>query len=650
MSSRDTNSPRSSSNSGANRSCDVIVIGGTPAGIVFALRVAREGARVLLVNHTNHLGGMLANGLGVWDTRYERKRAPIYDEVREAIFRHYRETYGANSQQYADARPGLTGHSNGKFEPLVAENILTSLVQQEAGIEVVLNHYPTNVERTGATITSVTFSNRDGTGGFRATAQVFADCSYEADCLPLAGIAYRVGREARSEFDEPHAGVIFMQSVETAATVDQAQTADAQSTLRLRHFGGFQVRSGESTGESDANVQAINYRVILTNDPVRCRIVARPAHYDSERLRALEFGAEVRGIPNGKLCLNRPQLLGPHNAYVEGNWKVRREIMDAHWEMAMAMLWFRQNDSSVPEQERRRWREYGLAGDEFTDHDHRPHEIYLREGRRLRGRYILTQADTQPAAGLARPPLHADSIAFTEWYVDSHACTPRLVSGSLQEGKIMLHQETFPGQVPFRALMPEGVDNLLVPVNLSTTHVAWNTVRLEPTLMHIAEAAAYAAVQALHQHVAPAAIDVEALRQTLAQRGVMLAFFNDLESAPDDDMTAAAQYFVTRGFFPDYNAQLEIPLDQGTAEIWLRAATGSEEIDPMIVARAVMAASARCRPPLSHADFAKRTSSPASEPARPGVISRGEALLLLWSRVRAGSLTSAAKFPHDKLT
>ena len=422
------------------------MIGGTPAGIAFAVRAAREGARVLLVNHTNHLGGMLANGLGVWDTRYERKRAPIYDEVRQAIFDHYRETYGATSQQCADAQPGATGHSNGKFEPHVAETILTRLVRQEAGIEVVLNHYPAAVERTGATIKSVTFANQEGTGRFRATAQVFADCSYEADSFPLAGIPYRVGREARSEFGETHAGVIFMQSVETAPTLDDARKAEAQSALRLRHFGGFQVRRGESTGESDSNVQAMNYRVMLTKDPIRRRPVARPAHYEPAQLRTLEFGAEVAGIPNGKLCLNRPQLPGPHNAYVEGDWRARRAIMDAHWETALAMLWFRQNDSSVPEEERRRWREYGLAGDEFADHHHRPHEIYVREGRRLCGRYLLTQADTLPAAGLARPPLHADSIAFTEWYVDSHACTPRRVSGSLPEGKVMLHQETFPGQ------------------------------------------------------------------------------------------------------------------------------------------------------------------------------------------------------------
>ena len=596
------------------------MIGGTPAGIAFAVRAAREGARVLLVNHTNHLGGMLANGLGVWDTRYERKRAPIYDEVRQAIFDHYRETYGATSQQCADAQPGATGHSNGKFEPHVAETILTRLVRQEAGIEVVLNHYPAAVERTGATIKSVTFANQEGTGRFRATAQVFADCSYEADSFPLAGIPYRVGREARSEFGETHAGVIFMQSVETAPTLDDARKAEAQSALRLRHFGGFQVRRGESTGESDSNVQAMNYRVMLTKDPIRRRPVARPAHYEPAQLRTLEFGAEVAGIPNGKLCLNRPQLPGPHNAYVEGDWRARRAIMDAHWETALAMLWFRQNDSSVPEEERRRWREYGLAGDEFADHHHRPHEIYVREGRRLCGRYLLTQADTLPAAGLARPPLHADSIAFTEWYVDSHACTPRRVSGSLPEGKVMLHQETFPGQVPLRALLPEGVDNLLVPVNLSATHVAWNTVRLEPTWMHIAEAAAHAAVQALEQRVAPAAIDVDALRQTLAQRGVLLAFFNDLESAPNDEVAAAAQYFATRGFFPDYNARLEMPLDQGTSEIWLRATTGSGELDPMVVARAVMAASTRGGPPLSHAEFAERSSPQASAPARPGAV------------------------------
>lgn len=612
-----------------------MVVGGTPAGITFAVRAAREGARVLLVHHTGHLGGMLANGLGVWDTRYERERAPIYDEVRAALLAHYRDTYGPDSPQFRDARPGPNGHTNGRFEPHVAERILTALVARETRITVVLHHHPVAVERHGPTIASITFASMQGPARFRTTARIFADCSYEADTLPLAGIAYRIGRESRDEFGEPHAGEIFMQPVDAPPDSAAAQHGAALAALRLRPFPGYQVRLPESTGRGDGNVQALNYRVILTCDPTRRHPVPRPAHLDRAFLGTLEFGSEIKGIPNQKLGLNRPQLLGPHLAYVEGDWDVRRRVMDAHWEAALALLWFKQHDPSVSAEERQRWGAYGLAGDEFADHGHRPHEIYLREGRRLRGRAVLTEADTTPAAGIARPPLHADSIAFTEWYIDSHACTRRRVEGSLEEGKVMLHQETFPGQVPWRALLPEGVDNLIVPVCLSATHVAWNTVRLEPTWMHVAEAAAFAAVQAWRAGQPVAALDRGELLQTLAWHGVMLAFFNDLESAPGNEFAAAAQFFSTYGFFPHFDARLEEPLDGGTAREWLRAGLAPHPpVDPLAAARAVATAAARHEPPLPRRDLpgwdAQAGNATPDAPA-----TRGEALRALWRLVRS---------------
>jgi len=618
----------------ADQDHDLVVVGGTPAGIVLAVRAAREGLRVLLVHHTGHLGGMLANGLGVWDTRYERQRAPLYDEVRAAIFAHYRDTYGADSPQYRDALPGASGHSNGKFEPHVAEKILTALVERETRITVVRDHHPVGVERDGALITGVTFARLDGPERFRASARMFADCSYEADLLPLARIPYRIGREARAEFDEPHAGEIFMRPMAEPPDAAAAQLGAAQAALRLRSFPGYQVRLPASTGSADGNVQAMDYRAILTNDPARRVPVPPPPRLDREFLRPLEFRAEIAGIPNHKLGLNRPQLLGPHLAYVEGNWTVRRQVMDAHWQATLALLWFKQHDPSVSEKERRRWSEYGLARDEFADHGHRPYEMYVREGRRLKGRTMLTEADTTPAEGIARPPLHPDSIGFTEWYVDSHACTPRRVDGSLEEGKVMLHQETFPGQVPLRALLPEGVTNLIVPVNLSATHVAWNTVRLEPTWMHLAESAAFAAVQALRTGQPLPAIDRALLRQTLARRGVQLAFFNDLESAPDDDTVAAAQYFSTCGFFPDYDARLAAPLDRGTAHAWIRAAAAAP-VDPLAVARAVAAAATPAEPPVQRDAFLHGEVHPAStstpkSSGREEPITRGEALRTLW--------------------
>ncbi|KAB2909355.1 MAG: FAD-dependent oxidoreductase, partial [Dechloromonas sp.] len=548
-------------------------------------------------------------------------------------------TYGADSAQYRDALPGETGHTNGKFEPAVAEAILTKLVRAEPRITVLLEHYPAAIERDGARIDQITFARMDQTGSFKAAAKVFADCSYEADILPLAGLAYRVGRESREAHGEAHAGVIFMEPSEAPPDAVVAKCAACQSRLKLRQFAGFQRLLPESTGAGDGNVQAMNYRVILSKEPGRSRPITCPEGYDAAALNALEFCAEIEGLPNGKMGLNRPQLVGPHLAYIEGNWTERRRVMDAHWQAAMAILWHRQNDPAVPPEERARWKAYGLASDEFTDNANRPYEIYFREGRRLVGRCLLTQADTMIAPGLLRAPIHPDSIAFTEWYVDSHACTARRLPNSLEEGKVMLYQETFPGQVPLRAIFPRDVDNLLVPVNLSTTHVAWNTVRLEPTWMHIAEAAAWVAVMAVRQGRAPAAVNNDALLRTLALRGVTLAFFNDVESHPGSELAAAVQYFANRGFFPTYDASLYAAVKTATAQLWVQAATGAVEIDPNALAQKALAADLAPGPTLGSATMNAMLHGGGSPKAGDQAVTRGDLLLALW-RIASRSMPS----------
>jgi hypothetical protein len=181
------------------------------------------------------------------------------------------------------------------------------------------------------------------------------------------------------------------------------------------------------------------------------------------------------------------------------------------------------------------------------------------------------------APGLGRAPVHADSIAITEWYMDSHSCTLARVPGSMEEGKAMLHQETFPGQLPWRCLLPQGVDNLLVPVCLSATHVAWGTVRLEPVFMQTGESAAFAAALAVKQNTTPAALDPDLLVRTLVKNRVMVSFFNDKEP-----MDPALQYFGTKGFFADYDARLNEPLKKATARLW-----ADNSLDPNARARAV---------------------------------------------------------------
>lgn len=279
--------------------------------------------------------------------------------------------------------------------------------------------------------------------------------------------------------------------------------------------------------------------------------------------------------------------------YVEADWTGRQKIMNAFWDTTMALLYFLQNDPSVDPARQKSWREFGLAKDEFTDNGHRPHEFYVREARRITGRYIFTQHDAMLAEGLERAPVHADSIGVTEWYLDTHACTPRRIEGALEEGKMMLDVETFPGQVPYRAMLPQGVDNLLVPVCLSSTHVAWGTVRLEPVFMQLGESAGHAAALAVQEGTAPAALDSDLLIRKLAASHSLISFFNDVDVTSNDPKVAAAQYFGTKGFFASYDAKLDVPLTEAVRMVWQNAYQQLQAgtLDPVKTAEAVQKAS-----------------------------------------------------------
>lgn len=349
---------------------------------------------------------------------------------------------------------------------------------------------------------------------------------------------------------------------------DGEKLAALHDSLQLRKFTGWQDLMPESTGAADKAVQACNYRTMLTSDPANRVAINKPKNYAPYFLKSLEIFSGVDAIPGGKFGWNRPQLIGLQTAYVEADAVTRRRLEDEHWEMTLGLLYFLQNDQTVPELVRRGWQQYGLAKDEFVDNGHRPYEMYIREARRIVGRAVFTEHDATLAPGLLRAPVHGDAIATTEWYMDSHTCTLARTPGGLDEGKFMLHYQTFPGQIPYRSLLPQGIDNLLVPVCLSATHVAWGTVRLEPVWMQTGEAEGVAAALAQRNRVAPAQLNPERLVRELTQRQFLVSFFNDVDVASSDPAVAAAEYFGTQGFFHDYHARLSAPLRAATARIW----------------------------------------------------------------------------------
>ncbi|RRJ95695.1 FAD-dependent oxidoreductase [Opitutaceae bacterium TAV4] len=592
--------------------CDFLVVGSTPAGIAMAVRAARQGLRVILTNYHGHPGGMLANGLGVWDTLYEGHRSPIYDQLRSEIIEYYKTEYGENSPQHLAALPGATGHTNGRFEPKIAERYCRRLIEAENNITYYTPYTPVAVHREGRLIKTVILRETEGTMTIEITAAAVADCTYEGDLMAIIGTPHTIGREARTTHNEPHAGRIYLKS-EPTPPPPPPRAASIIASLKLRHFGATHTIHPASTGEADNHVQACNYRTTLSSDPANRVLPTRPADYDPAHYAKLEYGSRVHKLPNNKTGWNRPQLIGLQTDYITGDLKKRHEILDAHWRATLGLLYYLQHDAPLSPEDRAWWREQGLARDEHAIHGHRPIEYYVREGRRLTGRSTITEHDfhlpPDTAPGHERAPLHADAIATTDWYLDTHACTTDRHPGTMDEGKMALHHETLPAQIPWRALLPSDTDNLLVPVCLSATHVAWGAIRLEPTWMHIAESAAWAAVLAHQQKIPPALVDTEQLLRAIADGRIMTTFFNDIDIAdPTKPENAAIQYYATKGFFPTHNARPEEPITESVAKIWIQtAATCTRpDFDPNAIAHQLAQAEQQATTPhLTYPDLAR---------------------------------------------
>jgi hypothetical protein len=509
----------------------------------------------------------------------------------------------------------------------VGEKVIHQLLETAAAsLAILIEHYPIAVERAENLICAVILQAFKGKERRRIAARTFVDATYEGDLAALAGVPYRVGRESRDEYGEPHAGRIFTQYF-----YGQFPREAVEGRLNLRPFelNSREIFAG-STGEGDGAIQAYNFRSIWSRDPANRRYPDKPDNYDrSTYLVLLKSERELAGqalpfrstwlvqdlkefkfqnwkkLPNHKLNWNHGNFVGQNHDYPTAAWAERQEIAKRHRDFDLGLWYFLQNDEAVPRETQERAREWGLALDEFVDNDNFPYEMYVREARRISGRYIFTEHDASLAPGLNRAPIHSDSIAIADWAMDSHECTMERQLGSGGDGAVLLHEKSRPAQIPYRILLPERLDNLLVPLCMSTTHVGWGTVRVEPTLIHIGEVAGFAAALAQQERTTPGNLSISRLQQTLVENNVMISFFNEFDMQTDRPWVAAVQYLGTKGFFDTYDAQPEAPLTSAVARIWAQifGKLIAEKYDPNESARAVAKASVRADNAITATQF-----------------------------------------------
>ncbi len=508
---------------------DVVIYGGTPGGIAAAIAAARQGRSVTLVESHDHIGGMVTSGLGKSDVETRAMIGGLFVEFTKRVQRTYVEHYGAESENVKLCHDGYYS------EPSVAEAVFEAMLREQPKIMVLKGWRLKSAGMESNTLKTIDIVSR-GSGESRTLhGQIFIDATYKGDLYAAAGAEYRLGRESRAEFGEPHAGVVYF---------------DYQTHEFL----------AGSTGQGDDRLPAYTYRLCLTKDPANAhRLAEPPAGYDRvnylgyfDDLKAgrlagpkvfkpgrgynpAHFNTLVRAlsvtdIPNNKTDVNiNPRPLGfpfceENRGYIDGDDATRERICERHRSLCLGLLWFLQNDPEVPEAHRKLANELQLPKDEFTDSAHFPFQLYVREGRRLIGEYTLTEHDITGKGGEPKP--QPDAISVGEFPIDCFPTRKRQPGDTLAlEGYLgMLDYITRPYLIPYRIMIPTRVDGLLVPVAASTTHIAFSSIRMEPTWMALGQAAGNAAHLALQHGVPPRRVPMDELQSLLRQQGAVLDF------------------------------------------------------------------------------------------------------------------------------
>lgn len=500
------------------RRAEVVVYGGTAAGVIAAVAAAREGRSVLLIEPGQHVGGMVSGGLGATDTGNRRAIGGYSREFFRRIKDYYVRTYGHDSEQVRDCSDGF------HFEPHVAEATFRALLK-EAGVEVIPGARLAGVQKTGHRIETLRTAN-----GSVFAANVFIDASYEGDLLAKAGVSYTVGREGREQYGETLAGV-------------QARSPSHQWPLAISAFDGagkllpcIQDDTIEPAGTGDRKIQAYNFRLCMTDRPENRVPFPKPSGYDPSRYALLarylakrpdltirQLTNPVR-MPNGKTDTNNngpfsTDHIGANWDYPEADPKERERIEADHVAYTQGFFYFLANDPSVPQPLRDEMSCWGLAKDEFTDTGHWPHQLYVREARRMIGEYVMTEKD------IMEDRTKADSVGVGSYNTDSHH-VQRVATADgnvLNEGDFQVG--VAPYAIPYRSLIPkaEECENLLVPVCVSASHVAYGTIRMEPVYMILGQACGVAASLAFEGKTTVQKVPVDRLTARLAEQKAVLS-------------------------------------------------------------------------------------------------------------------------------
>jgi len=493
---------------------DVVVVGGTPAGVAAAIAAGRLGMRVMLVEQSPVLGGVLSSGVNRLDDYVVQANSGVMEEFRQRVMKYHLTSLANDPVVARDVKdPSRWSVAEGRgWEPKTAARIFAEMVAEVPSVIIKFREVPTGVKMKGDRVVAVITRDRDNQGRLgaehRYDGTIIVDATYEGDVAAFAGAPFRIGREARSK-EEPHAGMIYTEAF------CGVRTAGA---LRGTIFPG-------STGERDNRTQAFTFR-FNAKDYGRAdhpyRLKSPPPGYDAKKY---DWNPNTKPwLPNGKSdMLGAGDLAGLSTEYVLAGWEKRAEMEQIYKNHELGWLYYIQTEGGSPQ--------WGLSDDEFTDNSNWPYRLYVRTGRRIEGLYTLTESDLHKdlrGNGL-RGPLQPDAIAIGTYPIDSHNVqNPIDLNSPCGEGGLHLNDVTGPYQIPYGVMVPKARKGLIVPVCISATHVAISSVRMEPVYSSLGQAAGVAAALAVKSKRELSDVPVTDIQDALLDQHSTIFFYKDL--------------------------------------------------------------------------------------------------------------------------
>ncbi|MEP7324265.1 MAG: FAD-dependent oxidoreductase, partial [Saprospiraceae bacterium] len=470
---------------------DICIYGATSSGIIAAVTAHRLGKSVILIEPSSHLGGMSTGGLGQTDIGNKIAITGIARDFYKRIGKHY-----GKPEQWT-------------FEPHVATEVFIQYLKEEK-INPMMNyelHHLDKVDDHIQSITIVSSSIEKKRDVKNIDATVFIDCTYEGDLMAAAGVSYTVGRESNAQYTETYNGIQLRDKHQFIDGVDPYKIkGDPSSGL----IWGINNDVLLTQGSGDSRIQAYNFRLCLTDNPSNRLSILKPKDYDPAMFELLLRQIQSRTIdslnwqlmhiapmPNHKTDINNcggfsSDMIGMNYDYPEASISKRKEIIQTHKNYTLSWLYFLGHDQSVPEKLRKEMLQWGLPKDEYKNTGHFTPQLYIREARRMIGEYVMTQHN---CVGAEVVP---DGIGMAAYTMDSHNCQRTVVNGMVKnEGDVQVGGFG-PYPISYRSLTPkiDQCTNLLVPVCLSSTHIAYGSIRMEPVFMILGQSAATAAALA----------------------------------------------------------------------------------------------------------------------------------------------------------